>query len=86
MKDLQLRNIVFGLSHVSGAYTVLDFILGTPGNARKSRRLVALWLVLLFDDYESTNFLKIDSLSNDCLCTNAFSFQPFSFVGALLVP
>ena len=53
--------------------------------ARKSRRLVALWLVPLFDDYDSTNFLKIDSLCGVCLCTNAFSFQPFAFVGALLV-
>ena len=63
---LQIRDIVFGVSHISGAYTVLDhFILGTRGCAQKSRRLVALCLVPLFVGYESTNFLKIGSLCND---------------------
>ena len=83
MKDLQLRKTFFGLSHISGAPTL---ILGTPGSARKSRRLVALWLAPLFDDHDSTNLFSIVSLCNDCLCTNAFSCQPFAFVGSLFVP
>ena len=44
---------------------------GTLECAQKSRRLVALCLVPLFGEYESTNFLKIVSLCNVCLRTNA---------------
>ena len=52
----------------------------------QTRRLVALCLIPLFVDYESTNFLKIGSLCDVCLCTNAFYLQPFASVGALIVP
>ena len=68
---LQIREIVFGcLPHSRCVHRTRPLILGTLECAQKSRRLVALCLVTLFGEYESTNFLKIVSLCNVCLCTN----------------
>ena len=45
---------------------------GTLECAQQLRRLVVLCLVFLFHDFDSTKLLKIVSLCNVCLCTNAF--------------
>ena len=83
---LQIREIVFGVSHIPGAYTVLDHLFWVRLGALKNHDvLLRLCLVPLFIDYESTNFLKIVSLCNVCLRTNAFYLQPFAFVGTLIV-
>ena len=87
MTDLQLRKIVFGVSHISGAYIVLDPLFWVRLDALENHHvLLRCVLAPLFDDYDSTNFLKVVSSCNVCLCTNAFFFQPFASVGALLVP
>ena len=79
------KNSVWALPHFRCLHCTRLFLLGTPGSAPKSRRLVALWLVPLVDDHDSTNFLKIGLLCNDCLSTSAISSQPFASVGALIV-
>ena len=78
---LQIREIVFGVSqHSRCLHRARPLILGTLGCAQKSLRLVALCLVPLFVDYDSTNFLRIVSLCNVRLCITVFSFQPFASV------
>ena len=57
---LQIRAIVFGVSHIPGAYTVLDHLFWVRlGALKKSRRLFALCLVPLFVDS------RIDELPQD---------------------
>ena len=83
---LQIREIVFGSPTFLVPTPYSTTYSGTLECAHKSRRLIALCLVPLFDDYDSTNFLKIVSLCFACLCTEAFSFQSIAVVGSLLVP
>ena len=68
-------------------YTVLDRLFRVRLGALKNQDvLLRCVFVPLFADYESTNFLKIGSLCNVCLCSNALYLQSFASVEALTVP
>ena len=71
---LQIREIVFGSSLISGVRTVVDHLslirLGAP---KKNHDVFfrCVWFHC-FVDYESTNFIKIVSLCFVCFCTMPF--------------
>ena len=70
LKALQIREIAFGVSHIPGAYTVLDHLFWVRlGALQKGLSLVALSLVPFFVDYDSTNILKTVSFCRAHRCS-----------------
>ena len=83
---LQIREIVFGSPTFLVPTPYSTTYSGTLECAHKSRRLIALCLVPLFDDYDSTNFLKIVFVVFLLACApKRFLFSQLQFVGSLLV-
>ena len=78
-------NSFWALPHSKCQHRSRPHTLGTLGRARNVLRLGVLRTSTIVDN-DSANFLKTDSLCNVCMRNNAFYFQPFASVGALLVP
>ena len=87
MKDLQLRKIVFELSRISGAYTVLDCLFWVHLGALENHDVLlrCVWFLWLTTTIRRTSSRLFRYVMIAC-GPMSFSFQPFATVEALLVP
>ena len=85
MKDLQLRKIVFGLSHISGAYTVLDCIFWVHLGALENHDVLLRcgWFLCLTTAIQRTSLRLIRCVTIAC-APMRFPFSHLHLLGRSL--